>query len=556
MALYNYSKYNVTSGYSINWGSWSGDRTLQNSTTYYTSYSQNPPTGAISYSGPVTLSTGNSATGTYYIGDSGYILAHLYTSGVYKERIGQPVSGGTAGPGTYVGNVVAENGTYPSNGVHIDGYWYVRGSAYDPPPTNTAPTVPGKPTATGDFKPGGKIRVSWAKSTDAQGQTINYNLERREYKNGVAGNWLDAGATSLLYIDLTLSIDATITQIEFRVRAYDTLNAYSGFSTISDMYNLTNNKVPTINLATSHDVMLFEKDTFIISGTATDADVGNIINVKYQIGAGATHAIATNISDGSTPVSFNKQLIFKESRLWDGTTLITDNLVEGVSYQVTVWSEDDKGGKSAEQMRTFYVVPNRAPVITVDSIANQNDLINSDKLTISGTTSDPDSNDVIVKYKINNGLATQIYSGPAGEWTFDISLKDLVDGENSIVVEVTDTYNFKTSKTIKLNKTANLTPLSESVQRYKIVSPTGSAQGVLLWIQRSEDLVVSAEISMTNGTEQEAYTAMALTNSAPVSLGILEDEFTFQSDTAKENINVKLNITGTGAVTLISGVLN
>ncbi len=92
--------------------------------------------------------------------------------------------------------------------------------------------------------------------------------------------------------------------------------------------------------------------------------------------------------------------------------------------------------------------------------------------------------------------------------------------------------------------------------RLPSTNPTGSAQGVLLWIQRSEDLVVSAEISMTNGSEQETYTDMALTNSAPVSLGILEDEFTFQADTAKENINVKLNITGTGAVTLISGVLN
>lgn len=103
---------------------------------------------------------------------------------------------------------------------------------------------------------------------------------------------------------------------------------------------------------------------------------------------------------------------------------------------------------------------------------------------------------------------------------------------------------------------SNRTPLSESVQRYKIVSPTGSAQGVLLWIQKSEGLTVSAEISMTNGVEQEKYVPMTLTNSAPVSLGILEDELTFQADTAKDNINVKLNIEGTGAVTLISGVLS
>ena len=318
----------------------------------------------------------------------------------------------------------------------------------------------------------------------------------------------------------------------------------------------TANAFPTLILNTTDNRTLYENDTFLIEGQANDSDNGNIINVKYQINGGTIRAIDTKVSDGITPLFFNKQLRFKNGKLLDGETELTTALAENTPHQLRVGSEDDQGGKSAEQIRTFYVVPNRAPVITVDSIANQNDLINSDKLTISGTTSDPDSNDVIVKYKINSGLATQVYSGPAGEWTFDILLKDLLDGENRIVVEVTDTYNFKTSKTIKLNKTANLTPLSESVQRYKIVSPTGSAQGVLLWIQRSEDLVVSAEISMTNGSEQETYTAMTLTNSAPVSLGILEDEFTFQADTAKENINVKLNITGIGAVTLISGVLN
>lgn len=163
---------------------------------------------------------------------------------------------------------------------------------------------------------------------------------------------------------------------------------------------------------------------------------------------------------------------------------------------------------------------------------------------------------MVVKYKVNNSLSTQIYSSPAGPWTFDLSLKDLKDGENIIVVEVSDSYNFKTSKTIKLNKTSNATPLSKSVQRYKIVSPTGSAQGVLLWIQREATQTVSAEISMTNGTEQEAYSEMTLSNTAPVSLGTLEDQFEFQAAAAKGNINVKLNITGTGAVTLVSGVLS
>ena len=425
----------------------------------------------------------------------------------------------------------------------------------------TAPTKPTNLNISGVLKAGGAITASWSPSTDAEGDPITYTGRFYWHRGGTAemsNLWGGTGATTST---ATIPNDLTITGVSFYVLASD--GTLTSGQVNSAMFPVVNNNAPTVTLNTTNNRTLYENDILTIDGQASDADNGNIVNVKYQIGIGTIRAIATGISNGTTPIPFNEQLTFKNGKLLKGETEITGSLSEGTAHQLKVWSEDDKGGKSGEEIRTFYVVPNRAPAITVDSIANQNDLINSDKLTISGTTTDPDGNDVVVKYKINSGLATQIHSGPAGAWSFELSVKDLVNGENSIIVEVTDTYNFKTSKTIKLNKAANLTPLSESVQRYKIVSPTGSAQGVLLWIQRSEELEVSAEISMTNGSEQERFVPLIRNDEdtnpnpqpAPVSPGFVEDYFKYRADTLAEHIVLKLTLKGNKPITLISGAL-
>ncbi|MEK5070693.1 glycine-rich protein [Sporosarcina sp. FSL K6-1508] len=313
------------------------------------------------------------------------------------------------------------------------------------------------------------------------------------------------------------------------------------------------NAAPTLTLNTPSNATLYENDTFKIDGNAKDTDIGNVVNVYYRINSGTSRAIATGISTGAA-LSFNEQLTIKGGKLYKGATAITGALAEGTAHRLEVWSEDNQGGKSVVAERTFYVVPNRAPALTVDPFTDQADMINNDKITLSGTSSDPDGNDVTVKYRINEQAAVQIHSGVAGPWSFDLSLKSLKDGENTIVVEVTDTYNFKSSRTIKLNKHANLTPLASSTQRYTIVPPSGSAQGVLLWIQRDADQEVTAEISMTTGTEQEQFVPLPLENSAPVGEDV-EDYFKFRADTPAEHIALKFSWTGDKPITLISGAL-
>lgn len=114
-------------------------------------------------------------------------------------------------------------------------------------------------------------------------------------------------------------------------------------------------------------------------------------------------------------------------------------------------------------------------MLTVDPITPSGSN-NSDKFKIKGTAGDPDVNaSVKVTYRINTGNPVQIYSGPGGTWELEITLSQLAVGENTIVVEVIDNYNAKTSKTIKLNKNTVKTPILQSVARYKIEPPKGSA---------------------------------------------------------------------------------
>lgn len=482
---------------------------------------------------------------------SGYARFNLPKADGYASRAWE-ITGGSEAPGSFVGSVVAENGTYPTNGKHTDGYWYVKADLYNP---NTPPTTPGKPVATGDFRAGGDITISWPASTDAQGQSIEYTLQRNEYRGSVVSTWINTLNTSVPTTRYTLPSDTTLTHIEFRVNARDSLNAYSANSPTSDKYNLTNNKVPTINLTTIDGRKFYENETFLINGTATDADIGNIVSVKYQINSEPVRAIETKISSG-TSIPFNKTLTMKNSRLMDGTTPVTEVLGDGSQHILKVWAEDDQGGKSPEQIRSFYVVANRAPVINVDNIANQTGAVNADTITITGRASDPDGNAMTAKYRVNTGPLNDLPLTTNGEWTLSFPIKQLVDGENSVIIEATDSYNFKSSKTVRLKKEFKSSQLGQSVQRYKIEPPKGSAKGVILWVQREEAQRVSAEISMVDNGATESYVPMDLTVTAPIGIGNVEDEFVYEADAPRTNIHLKLNITGTGSVTLISGVLS
>ena len=323
-------------------------------------------------------------------------------------------------------------------------------------------------------------------------------------------------------------------------------------------YNIVWNAAPVPVLTTGDNKTLYEGDSFVVDGSATDSNNGDVVTIKASIDGGSTRALHTAISDGSTPIVFNKNWTFKSGKLHEGSTALTDTLAAGTPHILKVWAEDDKGNKSVEVVRTFYAVPNRAPALSLDAIVPSG-TIDNDMFAISGTTSDPDGNDVVVTYKINSGTAVEIHRGAPGSFSFNVTLGDLKVGDNSIVVDVTDTYSFKASKTIKLTKSENAAARTKATVRYPITPPTGTANGVRMWIRRSSTMKLEAFASLTLKGEQESYKPMELLVTAPVGGEIVEDDFVFTAEEPKQNVVVKLVFTQTHEsdhIKEITGVIN
>ena len=342
-------------------------------------------------------------------------------------------------------------------------------------------------------------------------------------------------------------------------------NAYSNNARNSDGYWYVRgglaNKVPTVVLNTENNKTLYEADTITVAGTATDTDSGNVVTVKYKIAESVEKALTAAVSDGSNAIPFNKQLTFKAGKIYDGETSITDILTDGNAYTLSVWAEDNQGGKSIIQTRTFYVVPNRVPVLSVNDYDPSSCIIDTDTFTISGMCEDADGNSMRVGYRINGGDFVEVFSGTDGNWEFEMPLYKLKSGENVISIEAIDSYDFKTSQTLTLNKNTVSTQVLKGVARYTIVPPSGSAKGILIWVQHSENLTIDGcYLSLTDSAEAEKFVEMTNTNTAPIESGVVESEFVLETETPKEKIILKLEFSRESTdvnptIKLISGVM-
>lgn len=347
--------------------------------------------------------------------------------------------------------------------------------------------------------------------------------------------------------------EGTVTKPASDTRTYDYYYQYD----ITVEYE--DNTLPTLTLSTLDKKTLYEKDTLGIDGSMLDTDKGDTVTVRYQINSGTPRAITAYLSDG-TKKEFSKTLTFKAGALYDGDTLVADALKDGDAHLLKVWATDDKGGQSAIVERTFYVVPNRAPRLEVTPPTIEGN-IDSDTFTVSGTYADDDKNEVIISYRINGSISKEVARGTDGTFDFTLSLAQLKNGNNTISVEAIDSYGAKTSRTIKMSKNTIATPLLQSTVRYLIQPPKGAAQAVLLWLQRDQELAVTASLHMGMKGEAEAFTLLEPTNTAPLrdNAAILEDEFYHEADSAKDHIILQLDmkrssVESTAAIHLISGV--
>lgn len=328
--------------------------------------------------------------------------------------------------------------------------------------------------------------------------------------------------------------------------------------------DMVTNKAPTITLSTIDNRTLYENDIYTIDGSTLEPDSGNVVSVKYSIDGGAPKAILANVSTGSA-VSFAKNLTYKAGALYDGAAAVTGILAEGSQHSLTVWAEDDKGGKSPEIIRSFYVVPNRAATLTLDAFVKRTGLINTDVVNISGKVADLDNGNVIVKYKIGNGAFIQVFNSTVGAtptpFNFNVLLADLTEGDNQITIQAVDAYNAITQQVLTIRKNKNEVPMLEAVTYYEIIPPNGSSDGLQLYVEREVgDLVVAVDVYMGASGQSEVFVPMTLASTANLTNGNVEDTFSYEHGADASKIVVRIKMTRSSgasnkAIKKISGVL-
>ncbi|AEO93684.1 gp426 [Bacillus phage G] len=517
-------------------------------TSGHPTYSYDPPYGFITPKGTGTIIgdyAGRYIPGTvyatpsdgYYYSDYLYIKSISYDSNYTKQTIStqilQRVPNGLQDKmGAYLSTVTGGYNAYKTGVKNQDGYWYVRGlrviQFISPPGAFTSPSLGTK------LKPNQSITIGFSAS-----QATNLSVYEVDYKYN-ANSWVALPSNLNLTRSLITSSDKSLTSMQFRVRAKNTSNTYSDYI-YSEVYVLDHNISPTITLTSpSNDVMLYKNDILTISGEVNDVDQEQNVLVYYQIDDYA-HEFAI-AGESSTQILLSKKLQLKTGKLYDGDIAVTEVLKSDKVHKLKVWAIDNVGGISDIIERTFTVFPNHDPLLTLNEIIPSG-VLDSDKFTISGSVSDEDVDSVIsVTYCINNGDSTEIYTGAGGNWEFNVFLSQLKVGENDIIINATDDYGAKYTKTVKLNKDEINVPVLESVARYKIDPPKGTAKGILLFIQRDSELETKVELSMTMKNEEEQFVEILAENTAPLpnKNGLVEDTYHHEVIEDKENIILKI----------------
>lgn len=188
---------------------------------------------------------------------------------------------------------------------------------------NTAPTVPGFLTVPEQVQGGQTLAIAWGASTDGENNLAGYSLERQ----------VDGGEWEVVYTGNTLSYTDTITKgwatVAYRVRAYDSNNAYSSY-TVSPERTVNNNTAPAIICGSPSGSDLGEKDAgFMVSYSVSDVD-GDEITVTEAID-GVTKRTFTATLDGSNSFNVTGEYFMK---LLNGNHTLTITASDGKASTV------------------------------------------------------------------------------------------------------------------------------------------------------------------------------------------------------------------------------
>lgn len=284
--------------------------------------------------------------------------------------------------GNYCGST---GGSRPAFTLPSDLYVSDDGSVFQ----NTAPSTPASISVPSSINGGTSITVSWAASTDAEGNLEGYIVERST--NG-GSSW------SQIYQGSATSTSNTVAfgteSVTYRVKAYDSAGLESGWKT-SNTVTVTNNRAPSAPGSLTVPAIVRGGSTLAISWTAASDSDGNLSGYELE----------RQVDGGSW------------SQIYKGSALAyTDTITSGwntVAYRVRAYDTyNSTSGYVTSDTRT--VDNNALPVITSSTASGSNLGTKETGFDLTYTVTDADNDTVTVKEYLDDVLK-RTYTATLGQ---------------------------------------------------------------------------------------------------------------------------------------------
>lgn len=295
---------------------------------------------------------------------------------------------------------------------------------------NTAPSTPASISVPSSIDGGSTITVSWAASTDAEGNLEGYIVERQT--NG--GSWsqiYQGNATST-----TNSVAFGTNTVAYRVKAYDAAGLESGWKTSSTV-TVTNNRAPGAPGSLTVPAVVRGGSNLAISWTAASDSDGNLSGYELE----------RQVDGGSW------------TQIYKGSALAyTDTITAGwntVAYRVR--SYDSYNATSTYVTSETRTVDNNAiPVITSSTTSGTDLGTKEDGFDLTYTVTDADNDTVTVKeylddvlkrtYTVTLGQSNTVQCVTAANW------QKVLNGAHTIKVVANDTKADSAPYTVTFTK--------------------------------------------------------------------------------------------------------
>lgn len=277
--------------------------------------------------------------------------------------------------GIYYGHCYNAYGSRPAFTLPSSLYVSDDGSVFQ----NTAPSTPASISVPSSINGGTSVTVSWAASTDAEGNLEGYIVERSTNGGSSWSQIYQGSATST-----SNSVPFGTESVTYRVKAYDSAGLESGWKTSSTVM-VTNNTAPGAPGSLTVPAIVKGGSTLAISWTAASDSEGNLSGYELE----------RQVDSGSW------------TQIYKGSALAyTDTITAGwntVAYRVR--SYDSYNATSTYvTSETRTVDNNNAPTIT-SSTASGTDLgTKEDGFDLTYTVDDADDDPVTVKEYLDDVL--------------------------------------------------------------------------------------------------------------------------------------------------------